>query len=106
MPAGPTEGDDTMSFRDLPSLVTQREEAVTLLEAIASGVDEAELAPYLMALMTYEAEQVAAIMRGSGNEMSVRVQLGALLTEAGLVTQEEVFAALDARRALGRGEAA
>ncbi len=45
-------------------------------------------------------------MRGSGNEMSVRVQLGALLTEAGLVTQEEVFAALDARRALGRGEAA
>ncbi|MEN3238779.1 hypothetical protein PUR29_35665 [Methylobacterium ajmalii] len=95
-----------MSFRDLPTLVTRREEAVTLLEAIASGVDEAELAPFLMAMMTYEDEQAAAIMRGSGNEVSVRVHLGAMLTDAGLVTQDEVFAALDARRALGRGEAA
>ncbi len=95
-----------MSFRDLPTLVTRREEAVTLLEAIATCVDEAELAPFLTALMTYEAEQAAAILRGSGTEMSVRVQLGALLAEAGLVTQDEVFAALEARHALGRGEAA
>lgn len=95
-----------MSFRDLPSLVTRREEAVTLLEAIASGVDEAELAPFVVAMMTAEDEQALAIMRGSGNEVPVRVTLGAMLTDAGLVTQDEVFAALDARRALGRGEAA
>ncbi|MDP4025764.1 hypothetical protein Q8W71_24335 [Methylobacterium sp. NEAU 140] len=95
-----------MSYRDLPALVTQREEAVILLEAIASGVDERELAPFVAAMTTYEAEQAAAIMRGSGNEMALRVQLGALLAEAELVSNDEVFAALDARRALGPGEAA
>ena len=51
-------------------------------------------------------EQAAAIMRGSGNEMSLRVHLGALLSEAGLVTEDEVFQALDARRARARGAAA
>ncbi len=95
-----------MSLSDLPALVTRREEALTLLEAIASGVDERELAPFVTSMMTYEAEQAAAIMRGSDNEVSVRVQLGALLAEAELVTNDEVFAALDARRAFGRGDAA
>ncbi|WP_066922491.1 hypothetical protein [Methylobacterium sp. CCH5-D2] len=95
-----------MSLSDLPTLVTRREEALTLLEAIASGVDERELAPFVAALTTVEDEQALAIMRGSGNEMSVRVQLGAMLADAELVTNAEVFAALDARRTLGRGEAA
>ena len=95
-----------MSYRDLPSLVSRREDAVTLLEAIAAGVDERELAPFVAAMMTADDEQAVAIMRGSGNAMSVRVQLGAMLAEAGLVTQDEVFGALDARRGIGRGEAA
>ncbi|WP_430912229.1 hypothetical protein [Methylobacterium sp. sgz302541] len=95
-----------MSYRDLPALVTRREEALTLLEAIAAGVEESEFAPFVGAMTTVEAEQALAIMRGSGNEMGLRTQLGALLAETGLVSQDEVFAALDARRALGRGEAA
>ena len=95
-----------MRLADLPALVTQREEAVTLLQAIAEGVDERELAPFVSALTTAEDEQAVAIMRGSGNEVSLRVHLGVMLTDAGLVTQDEVFAALDARRALGRGETA
>ena len=92
-----------MSFRDLPALVTQREDALTLLEAVASGVDEREFAPFVTALTSPEDEQAVAIMRGSGNEMSMRVQLGALLSGAGLVTNEEVFQALDARRARAKG---
>lgn len=95
-----------MNHDTLPSAITRREEAVALLQAIATGADEATLAPVVAAMMTAEDEQALAIMRGSGNEMSVRVTLGAMLTEAGLVTEAEVFEALDARRALGRGEAA
>jgi hypothetical protein len=92
-----------MSFRDLPALVTQRQDALTLLEALATGVDEREFAPFVTALMSPEDEQAAAIMLGSGNGMSLRVQLGALLAGAGLVTNDEVFQALDARRARAKG---
>ncbi|TFZ55365.1 hypothetical protein E4V01_22600 [Methylorubrum sp. Q1] len=95
-----------MRLADLPALVTQREEAVTLLDAIAAGIDERELAPFVSALTTAEDEQAVAIMRGSGNETSLRVQLGALLTEAGLVSEDEVFQAFDARRARARGAVA
>lgn len=95
-----------MNHDTLPSAITRREEAAALLQAIATGADEATLAPFVAAMMTSEDEQALAIMRGSGNEMSVRVQLCAMLAEAGLVTEAEVFKALDARRALGRGEAA
>lgn len=90
-----------MRLSDLPALVIQREDAVTLLQAIAAGVDERELSPFVTALTTAEDEQAVAIMRGSGNEMPLRVQLGALLAEAGLVTGDEAFQALDARRTRG-----
>jgi hypothetical protein len=95
-----------MSLSDLPALVTQREDALTLLRALASGVDEREFVPFITALTTTEDEQAAAIMLGSGNGMSLRVQLGALLTGAGLVTNDEVFEALDARRTRVKGAAA
>ncbi len=49
-----------MSFRDLPALVTQRQDALTLLEALATGVDEGEFAPFVTALMSPEDEQAAA----------------------------------------------
>ena len=91
-----------MSLGDLPTLVTRREDALTLLEAVASGVDQRAFAPFVRAL-TPEVEQAVAIMRGSGNEMSSPVHLGALLAAAGLVTNDEVFQALDARRARARG---
>ncbi|MEE8630412.1 MULTISPECIES: hypothetical protein [Methylobacterium] len=92
-----------MSLGDLPTLVTRREDALTLLEAVASGVDQRAFAPFVRALTTPEVEQAVAIMRGSGNEMSPPVHLGALLAAAGLVTNDEVFQALDARRARARG---
>ena len=95
-----------MNLSHLPALVTQREEALILLQAIAEGVDERELAPFVSALTSPENEQALAIMRGSGNEMSVRVALGAMLAEAGLITEAEYFAAFDARRAQTQGEAA
>ena len=83
-----------MNLSHLPALVTQREEALILLQAIGEGVDERELAPFVSALTSPENEQALAIMRGSGNEMSVRVALGAMLAEAGLITEAEAFAAL------------
>jgi hypothetical protein len=95
-----------MSLRDLPALVTQREDALILLEALAAGVDEREFAPFVSALTSPEDEQAVAIMRGSGNEMSMRVHLGALLAGAGLVSNDEVFQALDARRARAKGAVA
>lgn len=95
-----------MSYSDLPPLVTRREDALTLLDAVASGVDEGEFAPFVRALTTPEDEQAVAIMRGSANEMSPPVHLGALLAAAGLVTNGEVFQALDARRARAKGAVA
>ena len=80
-----------MNLSHLPVLVTQREEALILLQAIAEGVDERELAPFVSALTSPENEQALAIMRGSGNEMSVRVALGAMLAEAGLITEAEAL---------------
>ncbi len=41
-----------MSYSDLPVLVTRREDALTLLDAVASGVDEGEFAPFVRALTT------------------------------------------------------
>ena len=51
-----------MNLSHLPVLVTQREEALILLQAIAEGVDERELAPFVSALTSPENEQALAIM--------------------------------------------
>ena len=90
-----------LTVQTLPARVSERAQALALLAAIGAGVEEAELARFVRAMVDHDHAQVFAIMRGSGNEMSLRLQLGTLLAEAGLVDNDEVFAAMNARRALG-----
>ena len=85
----------------LPSRVTERAQAQALLAAIGAGVASAELARFVRAMTEYDHAQTFAIMRGSGNEMDLCGQIGVLRADAGLVSDEEVFAAQDERRARG-----
>lgn len=84
---------DTANAQSLLS----RASAVALLRRIESGVPDSELAPVVRELMTHDDEQAFAIMRGSGNEMSVSLQLLTLLEARKLISEEEVFEAEDAR---------
>lgn len=80
------------------SFIATREEALGLLEAIGSGRPDRELVPIVKAMTTHDDEQTFAIMRGSGNEMSLPAQLASLLEATGLVTMDEAFDALKIRR--------
>jgi|GEM_PF-2818550 hypothetical protein len=83
-----------------------REGAVALLERIANGVPDSELAPLVRGLATHDDEQALAIMRGSGNEMSVSLQLVSLLAERDLITLDEGLVATRARRQKEKVDAA
>ncbi|MPR09239.1 hypothetical protein [Microvirga tunisiensis] len=77
------------------TIVRTRQEALDLIERFLASRDENVLAPYVKAMTTAEDEKTFSIMRGSGNEMELRHQFLHLVEKAGLVTQTEVFSALD-----------
>lgn len=87
------------------AVIATREEALGVLEAIGAGRPESELIPFVRAMTSHDDEQTFAVMRGSGNEMSVPTQLASLLEATGLVSMDEAFAALKTRREITRGQA-
>ncbi|MGN7126807.1 hypothetical protein [Methylorubrum thiocyanatum] len=95
-----------MAYRNLSPVVTERADALVLLEAIREGVPDTEFAPFVRAMTSHDDEQTFAIMRGSGNEMSLPTQLASLLEGAGLITMEEAIEAAVAGRRAREGAAA
>ncbi|MET0529912.1 MAG: hypothetical protein ABW003_16530 [Microvirga sp.] len=88
------------------SSISTRADALALLERVKAGMPESEIGPYVRDLMTHDFEQTFAVMRGSGNEMSLSLQLLTLLANKELITEDEVYAAEDARIIAGKRAAA
>ncbi len=86
-----------MTYRNLPVVIKERSDAEALLTAIAAGLPESELAPFVTAMTTPAEEHGFAVMRGSGNEMSLPLQLISLLAGTGLISQDDAVAAIQAR---------
>ncbi|WP_133123865.1 hypothetical protein [Phyllobacterium zundukense] len=53
------------------TVLTTKEEAVELYEKHFRTLDESVFAPMVRGMMTHEFEGIFAIMRGSGNEVSI-----------------------------------
>lgn len=91
---------------EFSTVITSKEEAVELYEKYFRTLDESVFAPMIRGMMTHEFEGVFAIMRGSGNEVSIPGMAKVLLCEAGFFTDEEAMLLVDMEFAARKARAA
>ena len=91
---------------EFSTVITTKEEAVELFEKYFRTLDDSVFAPMIRGMTTPDDEGVFAIMRGSGNEMSLPGMASVLLCEAGFFTDEEALLLVDMEQAARKARAA
>jgi hypothetical protein len=97
-PASPTE--------PFYRIIKTKDEAQALLERYFVHGDDSVFAPMIRGMMTAGDEDTLAIMRGSGNELSIFEVALYLLQQNKLLTQQESFDLLDRDHAMLKAKAA